>query len=49
VQRNDDGGAGAAAAPKYTVVRVGEHTCTANDTTPQPKINVSWGSLKMSI
>ncbi|XP_066336616.1 probable WRKY transcription factor 29 [Miscanthus floridulus] len=39
VQRNDDGGAAtAAAAPKYTVVRVGEHTCTANDSPEAPVI-----------
>ncbi|XP_066341100.1 uncharacterized protein [Miscanthus floridulus] len=40
VQRNadaDDGGA-APAAPKYTVVRVGEHTCTANDSAEAPVI-----------
>jgi hypothetical protein len=36
VQRNDDGAA--AAAPKYTVVCVGEHTCTANDSPDAPVI-----------
>ncbi|PAN41055.1 hypothetical protein PAHAL_8G010100 [Panicum hallii] len=34
VQRNDDGGA----APKYTVVYMGEHTCTANDSMEAPVI-----------
>ncbi|XP_066341071.1 uncharacterized protein [Miscanthus floridulus] len=40
VQRNDDAddGGAAPAAPKYTVVRVGEHTCTANDSAEAPVI-----------
>ncbi|TKW07535.1 hypothetical protein SEVIR_7G313500v4 [Setaria viridis] len=37
VQRNDDGDNGGA-APKYTVVCMGEHTCTATDSLEAPVI-----------
>ncbi|CAL4911922.1 unnamed protein product [Urochloa decumbens] len=37
VQRNDDGDDGGA-APEYTVVYMGEHTCTANDSLEAPVI-----------
>ncbi|OEL31501.1 hypothetical protein BAE44_0007481 [Dichanthelium oligosanthes] len=38
VQRNDDAGDGGAATPEYTVVYMGEHTCTANDSLEAPVI-----------
>ncbi|OEL19916.1 hypothetical protein BAE44_0019065 [Dichanthelium oligosanthes] len=38
VQRNDDGEDNGGAAPKYTVVYMGEHTCTANDYLEAPVI-----------
>ncbi|KAJ1264660.1 hypothetical protein BS78_08G017300 [Paspalum vaginatum] len=38
VQRNDDGHEGGAAAAKYTVVYMGEHSCTANDSMEAPVI-----------
>ncbi|WVZ88244.1 hypothetical protein U9M48_034787 [Paspalum notatum var. saurae] len=39
VQRNDDGGeAAAAAAAEYTVVYMGQHSCTANDSMEAPVI-----------
>ncbi|PVH61310.1 hypothetical protein PAHAL_3G009100 [Panicum hallii] len=38
VQRNHDGGDGDGTPPKYTVVYMGEHTCTANDSMEAPVI-----------
>ncbi|CAL4995890.1 unnamed protein product [Urochloa decumbens] len=38
VQRNDDGGEDGGNPAKYTVVYMGEHTCTANDSLEAPVI-----------
>uniref|UniRef100_A0A0A9HC42 WRKY domain-containing protein n=1 Tax=Arundo donax TaxID=35708 RepID=A0A0A9HC42_ARUDO len=38
VQRNDDGGINGVGSPKYTVVYMAEHTCTANDSLEAPVI-----------